>query len=116
MIKKIILSILLFTMTFTTFSYEVDLPDWGNDIQSKTSITVNETFYISISKIVTKYLWYIMWSISFGMLLYAWILLMKSEWEDKELKKANKIIIWWVVWLFTSLLSYWIVNLIINLW
>jgi len=117
MIKKIILLLfIIFIGTFSVFSYEVDLPNGGNDIKSTNTINKDTKFYINTAKKVTDYLWYILWAISFGVVLFAWTLLLKSEWEEQELKKANKMLVWWLIWIFVSLLSYSIVNLIINLW
>jgi len=117
MIKKIILLIFIsFISSFNIFAYQVDLPNWGSNIKSTNTINTDTEFYINTSKKVTNYLWYILWAISFGIVLYAWTLLLKWEWEDQELKKANKMLVWWLIWIFTSLLAYSIVNLIINLW
>lgn len=115
MFKKIIL--LFFFMIFNTiFSYEVSLPNAWDDIKSESSITIENNFYINTSRKITDYIWYIFWSISFWVLIYAWILLIKSYWQQESLKKANKILIWSIIWIFTSLLAYKIVDLLINLW
>lgn len=116
MLKKIIVLLSLIFSSFISYSYEVNLPVTNWDIKSESIINSDNEFYLDISKTITNYLWYILWAVSFGIVLYAWTLLMKSEWDQEELKKANKILVWWLVWIFTSLLAYQIVNLIIKLW
>jgi len=63
MLKKIILLLFIFMSfigAFSVFSYEVDLPNGGNDIKSDNIITTNTDFYINTAKKVTNYLWYIL--------------------------------------------------------
>lgn len=117
MLKKILILFFFFVNVFTVFSYEVDLPTINSNIKTEYSIdTSNNNYYIDVSKIITKYLWYFLWVVSFAVVLYAWVLLLKSEWDQQELKKANKMLIWGMIWIFTSLLAYSIVNVIIKLW
>lgn len=118
MLKKIIILLIFFSISIVTvFSYEVDLPGRGDNVSSESSITTTDNdFYIKTSKTINKYLWYMLWTVAFGVVLYAWVILLKAEWVDTELKKANKILIWWLIWIFTSLLAYPIINILINLW
>ncbi len=117
MLKKIIILLSFIFSILVTYSYEVNLPVTNWDIQnSEYSINEDENFYLDIAKTITDYLWYILWAISFGIVIYAWILLMKWEWNSEKLKKANKMLMWWMVWIFISLLAYQIVNLLTDLW
>ncbi len=117
--KKILILISLILWLWFTFSYKVDiLPDSTKDIQSTASITDSsdtKNYYQSLAKKVNIYLWFIFGSVALGMVLYGWILLISSNWDPAELKKANKILIWWLVWIFVSLLAYLIIKLLINL-
>lgn len=121
MIKKILLT--MFTSIFIFFnfsfvsSYQVDLPTWMSDVKSEATIDqANEKdFHINFSSFINKYLWFILGPISFWVVIYAWILLMKSNWEEAEMKKWNKILTWWIVWIFVSLWAYTIINLLINI-
>lgn len=121
MFKKIIKKILLICsfVLFNSFwfSYNVSLPQnvW-DDIKTEGNINSSSNKDISdVFKLVNKYLWIMMGSISLWVLLYAWYLLLFSEWNQEQLKKTNKIIIWGIVWIFVSLFAGNIINLIINL-
>ena len=121
--KKIILLVsLIFWLAFSNawnFTYEVDLPNQKNltDIKSKGNIIVSKSdnYYQDLSKTINDYLWFIFGSVALWMVLYGWILLISSNGDPADLKKANKILIWWLVWIFVSLLAYLIIRLLINL-
>ncbi len=115
--KKIILLVSLLFWLGITLSYQVDLPNSTNDIKSekKIEVSANNNYYQDLSKTINSYLWFIFGSVALWMVLYGWILLISSNGDPAELKKANKILIWWLVWIFVSLLAYLIIRLLINL-
>ncbi len=117
--KKIILLISLIFWLWFSLSYQVDVPNSTNDVQSENWWSIddlsNYDYYQSLAKTVNTYLWFIFGSIALWMVIYWWILLISSNWDSAELKKANNILIWWLVWIFVSLLAYLIIKLLINL-
>ena len=117
--KKIILLIILIFWLWFSSSYQVDVSNPTNDIQSENWWSIDDTsstnYYQNLSEIINTYLWFIFGSIALWMLIYGWILLISSNGNPEDLKKANKILIWWLVWIFVSLLSYLVVKLLINL-
>lgn len=123
MIRKIALVIclgLLCFINYYSFWYQVDLPSPTSNIQSEWTITdsdsvKNKPYFEYISKILTTYVWLFTWVVAFAVVLYAWFLLTTSQWTPEDLKKANKMLVWWLVWIFVSLLSYLIIKVLINL-
>ena len=113
--KKIISVLFLFLGFFYSFSYNVELPNANDNVKVNETSISKSNYYKNLSKQVNKYLWYAMWVISFAMVIYAGILLVTSSGNSEDLKKANKILIWWLVWIFVSLFAYTIINLLINL-
>ena len=95
-------------------SYQVDLPSSTSDVKSE-SIIDGWSYYVGLSKTINTYLWIAVWFVSLIVVLYAWFLLVSSSWNPEDLKKANKMLIWWLVWIFVSLLSYLIIKLLVNL-
>ena len=109
---------LLFLTIFFSFnqilSYQVDLPSSTSDVKSE-SIIDGWSYYVKLSKTINTYLWIAVWFVSLIVVLYAWFLLVSSSWNPEDLKKANKMLIWWLVWIFVSLLSYLIIKLMVKL-
>jgi len=116
-LKKLVLLLVIFFWVWLTFSYQVDVPNKTTDINSKWTITTSSTksYYQDLSKTINDYLWFIFGSVALWMVFYGWILLISSNGDPADLKKANKILIWGLVWIFVSLLAYLIIKLLINL-
>ena len=117
--KKIVLIITLIISGWFSLSYQVDVPNPTNDIKSRIGWSIYDlttnNYYQIFAKTINIYLWFIFGSVALAMVLYGWILLISSNWDPADLKKANKILIWWLVWIFVSLLAYLIIKLLINL-
>ena len=118
-LKKLVLFLVIFFWVWLTFSYQVDVPNSTNDINSQVWWTIDDlttyNYYQSLAKTINDYLWFIFGSVALWMVLYGWILLISSNGDPADLKKANKILIWGLVWIFVSLLAYLIIKLLINL-
>ena len=106
-------------MGFTySYSYKVEtIYHETTDIRTNwdTDVEWDNTEYLKLSKTINKYLWFFMWTVSLIVVVYAWFLLMSSNWSDEDLKKWNKMLIWGLVWIFVSLLAYVIIRLLIDL-
>jgi len=112
---KFILPVMLFVNSYT-LSYRVELPNSTVNIQSHWTIyDTDEDFYKTIWETLTKYIWFFTWVVAFIVVLTAGYYLFTSKGNQEDLKKANKMLIWWLVWIFVSLLSYVFVRVLITL-
>lgn len=84
------------------------------NIQWSTSVNTDRTELIDVINLVNKYLWFSLWLIAMIIFVYAWILLI-SWWKKDSFEKANKMLIWAGIAIVVSMLSYTVVNLLINL-
>lgn len=119
-IKFIVISILSITYLLWGLSlwYQVDTPAGAANDDIKISGTVNidkQKFKTTYLKITNKYVWIVAWVVCMGIVIYAGILLISSEWDDQQLTKANKTLIYWLVWIVISLWAYVILNVILDL-
>lgn len=87
---------------------------WDLNIQWPTSVSTDRTELIDIINIINKYLWFSIWLIAMAIFVYAGILLI-VWWEKSNFEKANKMLLWAGVAIIVAILSYTIVNLLINL-
>ena len=130
MLKKFILLTCLSLFGFInyySFWYQVDLPNPTQNIQSEWTIIASKVdeddekkedrmpYFEYLVKILTTYIWLFTWVVAFWVVLFAWFLLTTSQWTPEDLKKANKMLVWWLVGIFVSLLSYLLVKVLINL-
>ena len=67
-----------------------------------------------------KNLSFVLWVLAVWMIIYAWLLLQFSWWEDEKVKKAKEIIKWVSIWflflIWSWALIYVIINFIYSLW
>jgi hypothetical protein len=105
---------IFFFFTYT-YSYQVDLPARTADIKTENITSGWNNFYIDLAKMINDYLWFFLWVVAFIAVLYAGFLLISSNGSPEDLKKWNKILIWWLIGIFVSVLAYNIVQLVINL-
>jgi len=130
MLKRFILLTCLSLFGFInyySFWYQVDLPNPTQNIQSEWTIIASKVdeddekkedrmpYFEYLVKILTTYIWLFTWVVAFWVVLFAWFLLTTSQWTPEDLKKANKMLVWWLVGIFVSLLSYLLVKVLINL-
>ena len=117
--KNVILLFSLILWLWFSSAYQVDVPKSTTDINSEVWWSIddlsNDNYYQDVAKTVNDYLWFIFGSVALWMVLYGWILLISSNGDPADLKKANKILIWWLIWIFVSLLAYLIIKLLIHL-
>ena len=117
--KKILLFLVMTLSSLFSFWYQVDLPSPTSNIQSEWTIlsssSQKHSYFFNVFKVLTTYIWLFTWVVAFWVVLYAWFLLVSSHWTPEDLKKANKMLVWWLVWIFVSLLSYLLVKVLINL-
>lgn len=69
------------------------------------------TFKSSFISVLNYFLWFL-WLLALAFIVYAWIKMVTSEWEQKEVEKAQKMIIYAIVGIVIIILSYSIVRII----
>jgi hypothetical protein len=45
-------------------------------------------------------------------LIFSWVMYLISSWDEEKIKKAQKWIIYSLIWVFISVSAWWIINLI----
>lgn len=124
-LKYIIMSFWILSFAFipfeNTFSARLILPNatsqedtniWNTQLDNGSS---NESTIFEYIRIINSYLWFSIGWIAMAILLYAWILMITAWWDKSKVWKAWKLALYCLIWIVAAMLSYTIVNLIINL-
>lgn len=101
-----------------TFWVKVFLPNWTRqeDVNiPQTQINSRESTVLRYISFINKYLWFIIIWFCMACLVYAWILFITSSWDKEKVKWGRDIALVSVIAILISMLSYFVVNLIINL-
>jgi hypothetical protein len=56
----------------------------------------------------------VLWIIAIWALVYSWLLMQFSGWEDEKIKKWKNIFKWTIIWFFLLISSSWIIYVVIN--
>lgn len=123
--KKSILKLLLFiwwsifgisNIVNWEFTLLVPNVNWQDDIiiSWPTTVETNETELVDIINIVNKYLRFILGWLAFAIFVYAGIQLI-VWWSKEAMSKANKMLLYSIVAIVVAMLSYTLVNILINL-
>lgn len=123
MFKKIILGIFSLFMIGSffqqSFAITVELPRaQGNpDIAViwPEQISGDETTFFNTIQLVNKYLWFWLGVICMVVLVWWWIQLITANGNDEKMKKTNKLLMWALIGILISILSYSVVRLVVNL-
>lgn len=122
-ISKIILKFAIFILGLIplynqAFSVSVNLPDWTRqeDVNiPRTRIDNQDSKILNYIKFINNYLWFIIiWLAMFG-LIYAWIVFITSSGDKTKVSWAKDIALVCIIAIVISMLSYFVVKLIINL-
>lgn len=115
----IIVLSLVFLWYSSTFAIVLQVPpvQWQEDIVETwpSQIETDESTLFEIIQIVNKYLWFSIWAIAMVIFVVAGFKLITSWWDPAVVWKANKMLIWSMVALLVSILSYALVRIIVNL-
>lgn len=124
MIKKCFLILILYLILYNLyncFGVQVEVPIINSsDLQSSfrwwtMQLQDDRTFWRKwIISLVNEYLWLWIVVVSFFIVVLSWIKLLYSNWEE-ELKKTNKRLIYWLIWIFIAICSYFFVKSLINI-
>ncbi len=120
-ILRLIAGLFLFIVGWSSFinAFEIFAP-WPEDAdetihQQQENVEEDQDFWIDLISIVNEYLWFFVWIIAMGVVLYGWYLLVTSSGNEEEYKKATKLLIYWLVWIIVALSAYLLVSFIVNL-
>ena len=75
----------------------------------------NEQTLLWYVKIINTYLRFSIWAIAMATLMYAGIQLITAWWDKAKVSKAWKMALYSLIWIFVAIVSYTIINLIVNL-
>lgn len=104
-----------------TFSTTLILPntareeDINIDNTQLSNNTSNEWTIMEYIQIINFYLWFAIAWIAMAILIYAWMLMITAWWDKSKVWKAWKMALYCLIWIVVAMLSYVLVNLIINL-
>jgi len=113
--------LLLLISIFSSFAFGVtiEIPpiNWSDDIISPDWDTIiwETTSWMSLMKQANEYVWFALFLVAMIMLIVWWYWLITAEWDSAYLKKANKLVVYGLVWIVISVSSYFIVKLLVNM-
>lgn len=115
----IVFTTLGLTMLFSTFAIVVEVPpsQWQQDVivTGPTLVQGSESTIFNIIQTINKYLWFSIWAICMGVLIFWWIKLITAQWDQAKMKEANKLLMWALIGILIAIFSYAIVRIIVNL-
>lgn len=104
---------------FSTFAIVVEVPpsQWQEDIivTWPTQIQSDESTLFDIIQLINTYLRFTIGAVCMGVLIFWWIKLIMSWWDQAKMKEANKMLIWAMIWIFIAIFSYALVRIIVNI-
>ena len=123
MFKKIIVSFLGLFMIWSffqqSFAITVELPrSQGNEdiaVVWPEEISGDESTFFSTIQMVNQYLRFGLGAVCMGVLVFWWIQLITAGGDAEKMKKTNKILMWALIGILISILSYSVVRLAVNL-
>ena len=109
------------TTLFSTYAITVQIPD--SQAQKDVIVTGSpiigategESTVYELIQIINSYLWFSIWAISMGVLIFWWIKLITAQWDPAKMKEANKLLMWALIGILVAIFSYAIIRVIINL-
>lgn len=75
----------------------------------------NEWTIMEYIQIINFYLWFAIAWIAMAILIYSWMLMITAWWDKSKVWKAWKMALYCLIGIVVAMLSYVLVNLIINL-
>ncbi len=116
---KYIFGLSLLALNFASvFSLSVQIPTpSGQDdiIIAESTVESDESTLFDIIQIINDYLWFSIAGVAMVVLTYAWIKLMVAEWDKEQIRMANRMVVSAMIAIFTAMLSYALIKLVVNL-
>lgn len=95
--------------------WDCSLERWINEVKWKIDwIETNLTAAAYIQQIILYVLWFFA-LVTIIIIIWAWVMILMSAWNDDRVETAKKIIINCVIWLVVIFLAYPITNFIISI-
>jgi len=102
-----------------SFAITVELPraQWNPDIAViwPEQISWDESTFFNTIQMINQYLWFGLGAISMGVLVWWGIQLITASWDEAKMKKTNKLLMWALIGILISILSYSVIRLVVNL-
>lgn len=125
MFKKLVVWCLgLFVLSFSFFQQHVsaivvEIPrsQWNEDVAvvGPEQISGDESTFFSTIQMVNQYLWFAIGFVCMVVLIWWGIQLITASGNSEKMKKTNKLLMWALIGILISILSYSVVRLVINL-
>jgi len=119
MLKKIVLMLLVTLPVLNSYAIVVQVPNqWGQPdvaVTGPTQIQGDEASFFQLIQTVNEYLRFGIGVVCMAVLVVGWFKLMTASGNPEKLKQANKLLMWALIWILISLLSYAIIRLVVNL-
>jgi len=104
---------------FSTFAIIVEVPSsqWQPDVlvTGPTQIQSDEWTLFETIQTINTYLWFSIWVICMGVLIFWWIKLITAQWDQAKMKEANTLLMWALIWILIAMFSYAIIRIIVNI-
>jgi len=119
--KKIIAGILsclpVLAITCNAIVVEVPSSQWQMDVYvtGPTQVQWDESSFFQLIQTINTYLRFSLWVICMAVLIIGGFKLMTAQWNPEKMKQANKLLMWALIGILISVLSYAIIRLVVNL-
>lgn len=123
--KKILF--ILFWLLFIIYSLRgsfssaitVDIPSslWNSDVAvvGPEQISGDESTFFQTIQMVNQYLRFALGAVCMGVLVYGGIQLITAGGDADKMKKTNKLLMWALIGILISILSYSVIRLVVNI-
>lgn len=123
MLKKIIFGLFGLIMIGSSFQQSfaitVELPrTQGNEdiaVVGPEQISGDEWTFFDTIQMINQYLWFGLWAVCMWVLVFGGIQLITAGGDAEKMKKTNKLLMWALIGILISILSYSVIRLVVNL-
>ena len=117
--KKIVLTILLILPVLNSFAIVVQVPNNQGQqdvaVTGPTQVQGDESSFFQLIQTINQYLRFGIGVVCMAVLVIGGFKLITASGNPEKLKQANKLLMWALIGILISLLSYSIIRLVVNL-
>ena len=117
--KKIVLTILLILPVLNSFAIVVQVPNNQGQqdvaVTGPTQVQGDESSFFQLIQTINQYLRFGIGVVCMAVLVIGGVKLITANGNPEKLKQANKLLMWALIGIFISILSYSIIRLVVNL-
>ena len=117
--KKIVLTILLILPVLNSFAIVVQVPNSQGQqdvaVTGPTQVQGDESSFFQLIQTINQYLRFGIGVVCMAVLVIGGFKLITASGNPEKLKQANKLLMWALIGILISLLSYSIIRLVVNL-